>query len=93
MLVATTQGAAATAAVFTAERLRGGAGSAQPGVAAATEPAGNGRFGWSSAVVSTRGCANAATGAAVSPTSAQIAGHVAAALGIPWNGRCISRQA
>ena len=66
------RGPAATAAVFTANAFAAAPVRLSQEHLAATEPAGHGRFGWSSAVVSTSGCANAATGAArASPTSAR----------------------
>ena len=83
MLVATTQGAAATAAVFTANAFAAAPVRLSQELLSATDPAGNGRFGWSSAVVSTSGCANAATGEAGLADQRAIAGYVAAALGIP----------
>ncbi len=83
MLVATTQGAAATAAVFTANAFAAAPVRLSQELLLATEPTGHGRFGWSSAVVSTSGCANAATGDAGLADQREIAGHVAAALGIP----------
>jgi glutamate N-acetyltransferase/amino-acid N-acetyltransferase len=83
MLVATTQGAAATAAVFTANAFAAAPVRLSQELLLATEPTGHGRFGWSSAVVSTSGCANAATGDAGLADQREIAGHVATALGIP----------
>jgi glutamate N-acetyltransferase/amino-acid N-acetyltransferase len=83
VLVATTQGAAATAAVFTANAFAAAPVRLSQELLLATLPEGNGRFGWSSAVVSTSGCANAATGAAGLADQREIAGYVAAALGIP----------
>jgi glutamate N-acetyltransferase/amino-acid N-acetyltransferase len=50
---------------------------------AATEPAGLGRFGWAAGVISTSGCANAATGAAGDVDQAAVAGFLAGALGTP----------
>jgi glutamate N-acetyltransferase/amino-acid N-acetyltransferase len=50
---------------------------------AATEPAGGGGFGWATGVISTSGCANAATGAAGDADQAAVAGFLAAALGTP----------
>jgi glutamate N-acetyltransferase/amino-acid N-acetyltransferase len=83
VLVATTQGAAATAAVFTANAFAAAPVRLSQELLEATLPEGNGRFGWSSAVVSTSGCANAATGEAGMADQRAIAGYVAAALGIP----------
>jgi len=83
MLVATTDGPAAAAAVFTANAFAAAPVRLSQAHLAQTEPAGNGRFGWAAAVVSTSGCANAATGAAGLADQRQIADVVAAALGIP----------
>jgi glutamate N-acetyltransferase/amino-acid N-acetyltransferase len=83
VLVATTQGAASTAAVFTANAFAAAPVRLSQELLLATLPEGNGRFGFSSAVVSTSGCANAATGDAGLADQRAIAGYVAAALGIP----------
>jgi glutamate N-acetyltransferase/amino-acid N-acetyltransferase len=83
VLVATTQGAASTAAVFTANAFAAAPVRLSQELLATTLPEGNGRFGFSSAVVSTSGCANAATGAAGLADQRAIAGYVAGALGIP----------
>jgi len=48
---------------------------------AATAPDGGGRFGWAEAIVSTSGCANAATGAAGDEDQARIAEALASAVG------------
>src|SRR5438309_9164094 len=80
VLVATTQGAAATAAVFTSNAFAAAPVRLSQELLAATLPEGNGRFGWSSAVVSTSGCANAATGALGLADQREIAGYVASAL-------------
>src|SRR4051812_50005752 len=77
VLVATTQGAAATAAVFTANAFAAAPVRLSQEFLGATMPEGNGRFGWSSAVVSTSGCANAATGAAGPPRPRPNAGELA----------------
>ncbi len=82
MLVATTDGPAATAAVFTANAFAAAPVRLSQEHLAATEPGGNGRFGWTRAVISTSGCANAATGAAGLADQRQIAGYVASALGV-----------
>ena len=83
VLVATTRGAASTAAVFTANAFAAAPVRLSQELLARTLPEGGGRFGLSSAVVSTSGCANAATGAAGLADQREIAGYVAAALGIP----------
>jgi glutamate N-acetyltransferase/amino-acid N-acetyltransferase len=83
MLVATTQGAASVAAVFTPNAFAAAPVKLSQELLIATEPAGNGRYGFSSAVISTSGCANAATGEAGLADQRAIAGYVASALGIP----------
>lgn len=80
MLVATTSGPVATAAVFTANAFAAAPVRLSQEHLAATAPGGNGRFGWASAVISTSGCANAATGVAGLEDQRQIAGYVASAL-------------
>jgi glutamate N-acetyltransferase/amino-acid N-acetyltransferase len=50
---------------------------------AATEPAGNGRFGYAQAIVATSGSANAATGAAGDADQVAVARMLAAAVGAP----------
>ena len=64
VLVATTGGPAAAAAVFTANAFAAAPVRLSQQNLALTDPRGNGRFGWAQAVISTSGCANAATGAA-----------------------------
>jgi glutamate N-acetyltransferase/amino-acid N-acetyltransferase len=83
VLVTTTQGAASTAAVFTANAFAAAPVRLSQEFLAATLPEGNGRFGFSSAVVSTSGCANAATGDAGLADQRAVADYVASALGIP----------
>lgn len=56
--------AAAAAAVFTPNRFAAAPVLVSRRHLAATAPEGNGRFGWVTGIVSTSGCANAATGAA-----------------------------
>jgi glutamate N-acetyltransferase/amino-acid N-acetyltransferase len=82
MLVAATNGPVAAAAVFTANAFAAAPVRLSQEHLAAGEPAGGGRFGWASAVVSTSGCANAATGAAGLADQRRIAGFVASALGV-----------
>ena len=82
MLVATTAGPAAAAAVFTANAFAAAPVRLSQEHLAASEPAGGGRFGWATAVISTSGCANAATGAAGLADQRQVAEFVAAALGV-----------
>ena len=52
----------AVAATFTTNRLPAAAVRMNQAHLAASEPAGEGRYGWASAMMSTSGCANAATG-------------------------------
>ena len=57
-------GPAAVAATFTTNRLPAAAVCMDREHLAATEPSGEGRYGWVEAMMCTSGCANAATGAA-----------------------------
>ena len=61
-IVATTQGPAAAAAVFTRNQVVAAPVRLSRRHLAATEASGGGRFGWADAVIATAGCANAATG-------------------------------
>ena len=81
MIVATTHGPAAAAGVFTANAFAAAPVQLSQAHLAATEPAGGGRRGWVDAVISTSGCANAATGAAGLADQARIAAALAIALG------------
>ncbi len=83
VLIATTQGAASTAAVFTANAFAAAPVRLSQELLELTLPEGKGRSGYSSAIISTSGCANAATGADGLADQREIAGYVAAALGIP----------
>jgi glutamate N-acetyltransferase/amino-acid N-acetyltransferase len=49
----------------------------------ASEPAGGGRYGWARAIISTSGCANAATGPAGDADQLEVAGMLGAALDVP----------
>ncbi len=81
VIVAATGRPAAAAAVFTANAFAAAPVRLSQEHLAATEPAGAGRFGWADAVISTSGCANAATGAAGAADQAEVAAALAAALG------------
>jgi glutamate N-acetyltransferase/amino-acid N-acetyltransferase len=61
-LVITEAGPAAIAATFTTNRLPAAAVRMNQQHLAVTEPGGGGRYGWSSAMMASSGCANAATG-------------------------------
>ncbi len=72
---------AAAAAIFTPNAFAAAPVRLSRAHLAATEPAGAGGWGWASAVVSTSGSANAATGAAGDADQAQIADDLAEILG------------
>ena len=72
---------AAAAAVFTPNAFAAAPVRLSQAHLAATDASGNGRFGWATAIISTSGSANAATGAAGDADQAEIAGLLAAALG------------
>jgi glutamate N-acetyltransferase/amino-acid N-acetyltransferase len=72
---------AAAAAVFTPNAFAAAPVRLSRAHLAMTEPAGRGGFGWASAVISTSGCANAATGAAGDADQADVADLLAAVLG------------
>ena len=74
---------AAAAAVYTPNAFAAAPVRLSKAHLAATDPAGSGRFGWAAAVISTSGCANAATGAAGDTDQAAVAGYLATALGTP----------
>jgi len=75
--------AAAAAAVFTPNAFAAAPVRLSRAHLAATEPAGAGRYGWATGIVSTSGCANAATGAAGDADQAAVAAFLADALGAP----------
>ncbi len=81
-IIRTIDGPAAVAAVFTPNAFAAAPVRLSQAHLAATHPAGHGRFGWTEAIVSTSGSANAATGAAGDADQATIAAMLAAALGI-----------
>ena len=75
-------GPAAVAAVFTPNTFAAAPVKLSQAHLAQSEPAGNGRYGWTQAIVSTSGCANAATGVAGAADQAEICTALATALGI-----------
>ncbi|MBA2380800.1 MAG: bifunctional ornithine acetyltransferase/N-acetylglutamate synthase, partial [Chloroflexi bacterium] len=74
---------AAVAAVFTPNAFAAAPVRLSQAHLAATDPSGSGRFGWATGIISTSGCANAATGAAGDADQAAIATMLAEALAIP----------
>jgi glutamate N-acetyltransferase/amino-acid N-acetyltransferase len=82
-LVASTVGPVPAAAVFTPNRFAAAPVRLSRSNLAATSPGSEGRYGYASAVVSTSGSANAATGAAGDADQHEIARAVADALGGP----------
>lgn len=74
--------AAAAAAVFTPNRLAAAPVLVSRRHLAATEPVGEGRFGWATGIVSTSGCANAATGPAGLADQERIAAWLAEQLAV-----------
>jgi len=72
--------AAAAAAVFTPNAFAAAPVRLSKAHLASTAPAGGSGFGWATAVISTSGCANAATGAVGDADQAEVAGMLAAAL-------------
>ncbi len=78
-----TDGPAAAAAVFTPNAFAAAPVRLSQAHLAGTEPAGDGRYGWARAIVSTSGCANAATGLAGDADQAEVAAVLAAALRVP----------
>jgi glutamate N-acetyltransferase/amino-acid N-acetyltransferase len=72
---------AAAAAVFTPNAFAAAPVRLSQAHLAATDPAGDGRFGWATGVISTSGCANAATGSAGDADQQIVAGILAEALG------------
>jgi len=80
-LVVVEDGPAAVAATFTTNRLPAAPVRLSQQHLAATEPAGGGGYGWTSALMSTSGCANAATGAAGLADQRALAATLAAAAG------------
>ncbi len=74
-------GPAPVAATFTTNRLPAAAVRMNKAHLSATEPAGGGRYGWVEAMMSTSGCANAATGAAGLADQQSLAATLAEAAG------------
>jgi glutamate N-acetyltransferase/amino-acid N-acetyltransferase len=74
---------AAAAAVFTPNAFAAAPVRLSQDHLLATEPAGGGGFGWATAIVSTSGCANAATGPAGDTDQAAVGGFLARAVGTP----------
>jgi glutamate N-acetyltransferase / amino-acid N-acetyltransferase len=72
---------AAVAAVYTPNAFAAAPVRLSQAHLAATDPAGGGRFGWATGVISTSGSANAATGPAGDADQAALAGFLAHALG------------
>jgi glutamate N-acetyltransferase / amino-acid N-acetyltransferase len=79
-IVATLGKPAAAAAVFTTNLVAAAPVRLSQTHLSATEPGSGGRFGWANAVVSTSGCANAATGAAGDADQAEVCRLVAEAI-------------
>jgi len=80
MIVLATDGPAAAAAVFTPNVFAAAPVRLSQRHLAATDPAGHGRYGWADAVISTSGCANAATGEGGIADQAAIADALAEAV-------------
>ena len=76
-------GPAAAAAVFTPNAFAAAPVRLSQEHLATSEPAGGGRYGWARAIVSTSGCANAATGPAGDTDQAEVAAVLAEALRVP----------
>jgi glutamate N-acetyltransferase/amino-acid N-acetyltransferase len=74
---------AAAAAVFTPNAFAAAPIALSRAHLAATAPDGGGSWGWAAGIVSTSGCANAATGAAGTADQEAIADAFAAAIGVP----------
>ena len=81
-IVAALEGPLAAAAVYTSNRVLAAPVRTTQAHLAATEPAGGGGYGWTRAVISTSGCANAATGSAGEADQLEVAGLVATAIGV-----------
>jgi len=82
LFAVTTGRPAATAALFTRNRMAAAPVRLSQQHLLATDPAGRGRRGWARAVISTSGSANAATGPAGEADQAEIATALAAAFGV-----------
>jgi glutamate N-acetyltransferase/amino-acid N-acetyltransferase len=77
-----TRPAAAAAAVFTPNAFAAAPVRLSQAHLGATDPAGNGRYGWATGIISTSGSANAATGAAGDADQAVVASILGDALGV-----------
>jgi glutamate N-acetyltransferase/amino-acid N-acetyltransferase len=90
-LVVPTGGTASAAAVFTPNAFAAAPVRLSREHLAGSAPTGEGRYGWTAGVVSTSGCANAATGPAGDADQAAVAALVAKALGAePDDILCLS---
>lgn len=82
-IIRTTNGPAAAAAVFTPNAFAAAPVRLSRAHLAASYPEGRGGHGWADAVISTSGCANAATGAAGDADQDTVAALLAEALDVP----------
>ncbi len=82
-VVVATDGPASAAAVFTPNAFAAAPVRLSQAHLAATDPTGHGRYGHARAIVSTSGCANAATGAAGAADQVAVAEALAGAVGVP----------
>ncbi len=82
-VVLATGGPAAVAAVFTPNTLAAAPVRLSRSNLAATDRAGDGRFGWTEAIVCTSGSANAATGSQGDADQLEIGRRAASAFGVP----------
>ncbi len=80
-IIVAPDGPVATAAVYTPNQLAAAPVHLTRRHLAASAPDGGGSFGWARALISTSGCANAATGAAGDADQADVAALLATALG------------
>ena len=76
------RGRAAAAAVYTPNAFAAAPVRLSQAHLAATAPEGSGGFGWAAGILSTSGCANAATGAAGDADQSAVAGYLAESLAI-----------
>jgi glutamate N-acetyltransferase/amino-acid N-acetyltransferase len=77
------RGPAAVAAVYTPNAFVAAPVRLSQAHLEATGPGSNGRWGWADALISTSGCANAATGSAGDADQAEVAAMLAATIGTP----------
>ena len=80
-IVAALEGPVAAAAIYTSNRVVAAPVRRTQAHLAASEPNGGGGYGWARALISTSGCANAATGAAGDADQLEVAGLLATAIG------------